>query len=241
METVATDDSGISFGKQGDRTSGGQDDGTSGRQGDRTSGRQGEETSGRHSERTSGRQGEETSGRQGGRTSGTEDGLDMGTTRHPKAGPSYDHTLALRVEMGSLAYQQDMFADLLPSVSVRFWQGLHLNAGLYYATDLGARADTLLNIIGIRVGPEYELPLASLWARAGVGIGFSTARVVETDEGVLKLLIEGTPEVWLGLDYPLSDEMRLGLSFAGGFSPGIKEPSEAHGLWRAGLSFGWML
>ncbi len=152
--------------------------------------------------------------------------------------PAAARTVA-RLEMGSTAYQGDVFAGLLPSVTLPMAGPIGLHAALFYGTDFGTRTEALLSLAGIRLGLELALPLRTWSARLGLGESFVAARVVTTGNGVSKLLIEGTPEAWAGLDYLLDAQVRVGIEVAGGFSPGFTSSATAHGLWRIGVTVGW--
>ncbi len=161
----------------------------------------------------------------------------------PRTGrPRRSHPAAktvARLQVGSTSYQGDLFGGVQPSATLPLAGPLGVHVALFYGTDFGARTETLLNLVGLRLGLEPTFPMGTLSLRLGFGGALTTARVVTTGPGVTELLIEGTPETWVGLDYLLDDHMMAGFEIAGGFSPGITAGAAAHGLWRAGIAMGW--
>ncbi len=147
--------------------------------------------------------------------------------------------VVVRLQVGSTSYQGDLFGGILPSISLPLAGALDVQAALFYATDFGARADTLLNLVGLRLGLEPAFPVGRVSVRVGLGGSFAAARVVDSEPTGVTLVIEGTPEAWAGIDYLLDSRLRVGLEIAGGYSPGLTAGATAHGLWRGGVAMGW--
>jgi hypothetical protein len=146
-------------------------------------------------------------------------------------------TMAVRLELGELSYSGRMFTSLRPTFAYRVWEGLYAQASLYFANDLGLSDPErgALSLYGGRLGAEYALPVGPVSARCGLGLSLTAAGV---REGVL--VLEGTPELWLGADYPLMEQLTLGAYVGGGYTPGLINAEGGHGLWRTGLSVAWL-
>ncbi len=150
----------------------------------------------------------------------------------------WERRTVARVGVGRTVYEGEGFAGLLPSITLPVAGVVGVHVGLFYGTDFGTRTDTFLGLYGVRVGPEFAVWTGRLVPRLGLGGAFTAARVIAVGD-VSKLLVEGTPEGWVGLDYLFEERMLVGLELGAGFSPGFTSGAAAHGLWRGSLTVGW--
>jgi len=164
-----------------------------------------------------------------------------GGSRQKSSGPDYDVTSTqAMLGLGTVGYDGTAFTGARLAVALPLFAGVALHTGITFGSDFGALENAARSLTAVNLGPEYHLALGPIVTRVGLGGLLAAGRMAMVD-GQTNLILELTPEAWLGVDYPLTDQLGLGLMGGGGFSPGLVGLGQGRALWRGSLVLSWRL